>query len=131
MVCLDTSFIIALIRRDPRAEKKLQEITEADLRLTITPITMCELFEGAYKASRKTEEIRKVRSLAQRIEMLEFSLSVCERYGRLIRELDSKGTPIGDLDTLIASLAISHNEALLTRNVEHFEKVPALMVESW
>ncbi len=65
------------------------------------------------------------------MELLELSLAVCEKYGRLVTDLKARGSPIGDLDTLVASTAIVHRQTLLTRNKAHFEKVPGLIVESW
>src|SRR5205807_1197479 len=66
-----------------------------------------------------------------RLRSPELSLSVCEKYGRLTNELKAKGSPIGDLDTLVASTALVHRQILLTRDKAHFEKVPGLVVESW
>ncbi len=77
MVCLDTTFLVDLVRARPEAEKKLLH------------------------------------------------------YGRLTNELKAKGSPIGDLDTLVASTALVHRQILLTRDKAHFEKVPGLVVESW
>ena len=48
-----------------------------------------------------------------------------------MNELRSKGSPIGDFDTLVASAAITNRQILLTRNKAHFEKVPGLIVETW
>jgi len=130
MVCLDTSFLIALIRRDPAAEKKLEEYFATETKLSTTPITACELFKGAYE-TRKNENIAKVRKILTLLEILDFSVDACERYGRLVNELYLKGSPIGDLDTMIASIALTHAEPLLTSDKEHFEKVPGLITESW
>ena len=47
MVCVDTSFLIALIRRDHEAETKLEAYIAAEAKLSTTPITACELFKGA------------------------------------------------------------------------------------
>lgn len=131
MVCLDTSFIIALIRRDPRAEKKLEEYVTMGARLSTTPITACELFKGAYRSKKKDLEVRKVREILSRLEILDFSIDACEKYGKLVNDLERMGTPIGDLDAMIASLALTHNEPLTTADREHFERVPGLIVESW
>jgi len=131
MVCLDTSFIIALIRRDPRAERKLEEYVGKGARLSTTPITACELFKGAYKSKRRDLEVRKVREMLARLEILGFSIDSCERYGKLVNDLELAGSPIGDLDAIIASLALTHNESVATADKEHFERVPGLIVESW
>jgi len=61
MVCFDTSFMIALIRRDANAEKKLEEYVASEAKISTTPITACELFKGAYR-SRKKENVQKSES---------------------------------------------------------------------
>ncbi|MDW8033801.1 MAG: type II toxin-antitoxin system VapC family toxin [Nitrososphaerota archaeon] len=131
MVCLDTSFIIALIRRDPRAEKKLEEYVDRGLRLSTTPITACELFKGAYRSKKKDVEVVKVREILSRLDILDFSIDACEKYGKLVNDLERAGTPISDLDAIIASLALTHNESLVTSDRENFERISGLIIESW
>jgi len=131
LVCLDTSFLIDLLRGTPAAEKKLQFYTDKFEPITTTPISAAELFKGAYRAKEKRAELAKVRALLEYFELLDLSLQACENYGRLLNELRSKGSPIGDLDTLVASAAITDRQILLTRNKAHFEKVPGLIVETW
>ncbi|HEY4700138.1 MAG TPA: hypothetical protein VIH27_07240 [Nitrososphaerales archaeon] len=43
MTCLDTDFIIDLLRRKPAAEKKLDDLTADGDRLTTTPLNASEL----------------------------------------------------------------------------------------
>jgi len=50
-------------------------------------------------------------------------------WGQLAADL--KSNTIGDLDLLIASIALSNRQALLTRNKKHFERVPGLELEVW
>ncbi|MCX6653640.1 MAG: type II toxin-antitoxin system VapC family toxin [Candidatus Bathyarchaeota archaeon] len=131
MVCLDTSFIIALIRRDERALAKLEEYTASETRLTTTPITACELFKGAYKSTRREKELQKVKTTLGFLEMLNFSVEASERYGKLMASEGLHGAPIGDLDAMIASLALTHGEEIVTSNRKHFERVDGLQVNSW
>ncbi|HEY4823048.1 MAG TPA: type II toxin-antitoxin system VapC family toxin [Candidatus Bathyarchaeia archaeon] len=128
---MDTSFLIDLLRENPAAEKKFQYYTENYEPLTTTPINAAELFKGAYSAKEKRSEVGKARGILEYLELLDMSIPVCETYGRLVSELRSKGAPIGDLDTLIASTAIVHRQILVTRNKGHFDRVPGLVVESW
>ena len=120
-----------LVRAKPEAEGKLRHYLEKDERITTTPVNAAELFEGAYSTKTRRVEVERVRGLLEHLELLELSLDVCEKYGRLVNDLKGKGSPIGDLDTLIASTAITHREILLTRNKSHFERVPGLVVETW
>lgn len=130
LVCLDTSFLVDLLRGSPAAEKRLQFYVDSYEPLATTPISAAELFKGAY-ASRSRTEAAKVKSILEYLELLPMPVSACENYGRLINELRSKGSPIGDLDLLIASTAMTHRQILLTRNKKHFEKIPGLIVETW
>ncbi len=131
MVCLDTDFIVALLRKDERAIERLRSLTQKGETLTITPITACELFKGAYSAGDARREVQKIKDLLEYLTLLEFSVASCERFGKIYAALKNQGFPIGDLDTIIASLAMTHNQSLLTNNVKHFERISGLILESW
>lgn len=131
MTCLDTDFIIDLLRRKSEAEKKLEDLTTEGDKLTTTPLNASELYKGAYNSSRPIEEAKKVRHLLETLDILEFSIAASETFGKLSIELRRKGNDIGDFDLLIASIALTHGEPLLTKNAKHFSKVPGLAVESY
>lgn len=128
---MDTSFLVDLLRGKQDAIRELEKIENEGERITTTPISASELFEGAYNSMNSEKESERVRQLLRRIELLGFSIQVCEKYGKLAHELKSLGKQIGDLDTLIASLAMAHNEAILTANVHHFNRIPGLIVRAW
>jgi tRNA(fMet)-specific endonuclease VapC len=130
MVCCDTSFLAALIRRDPQAEKLLDEYLALEAELSTTPITACELFKGAYK-SKKDENVAKVRKMLAYLKILDLSVDACDRYGRLLNELQMKGSPTSDLDAMIASIALAFGEPLITSDTNHFQNVPGLVLRSW
>jgi tRNA(fMet)-specific endonuclease VapC len=46
-------------------------------------------------------------------------------------ELESQGTPIGSLDTLVAGHAASMGVTLVTNNERELSRVPGLVVENW
>jgi tRNA(fMet)-specific endonuclease VapC len=46
-------------------------------------------------------------------------------------ELRRTGQPIGDLDLLIASVAMSRNLKVVTNNLRHFERIPEIALENW
>ena len=52
-------------------------------------------------------------------------------YGRIAAELAQRGTPIGDLDVLIAAQAVHLRLTLVTNNVKHFARVRGLKVVNW
>ena len=131
MVCVDTSFLVALLRRNPAAEEKLESYLQAEEPVTTTPVCACELFAGAYKSKKRDNEVKRVKEFLSRMELLDFSAQACERFGKVRSELESKGTPLGDFDIMIASIALAHSQQVLTRDVDHFRKIPGLIVETW
>ncbi len=131
MTCLDTDFIIDLLRRKPDAEKKLEDLTLDGVTLATTPLNASELYQGAYNSGQPMEEAKKVRRLLETLEILEFSIAASETFGKLSTELKRIGNEIGVFDLLIASIALVHGETLLTRNDRHFSKVPGLAVENY
>jgi tRNA(fMet)-specific endonuclease VapC len=45
--------------------------------------------------------------------------------------LERAGTPIGPLDTLIASQAVARKFTLVTNNEREFRRVAGLSIENW
>ena len=131
MVCLDTSVIIALLRRDASATAKFEETAAAGGMVSTTVVSMCELYAGAYGSRRVTQELQRVETLASLLRVLEFEVAAAKRYGELVNSQELRQKPIGDFDLVIASIAMSSQEPVATRNVEHFSRVPGLEVEYW
>lgn len=46
-------------------------------------------------------------------------------------DLRTKGTPIDDIDILIAGIAIANDLVLVTHNLGHFDRIERLKVEDW
>jgi len=131
LVCLDTSILIALIRKDKKAVDKL--VSEAVRRRSVstTVINLCELYSGAYASSEPSKELEKVRGLASHLELLDLDVDAARKYGELVNHPEIKAAPIGDFDLIIAAIALSHGEPLATRNIDHFARVPELQLEAW
>jgi tRNA(fMet)-specific endonuclease VapC len=53
------------------------------------------------------------------------------RYGRAFRHLRDNGNLIGSNDLWIAATGLAYEMPVVTRNVEHFRRVPGLEVESY
>jgi type I restriction-modification system DNA methylase subunit len=89
--------------------------------------------EGTGKASNDsfTDIILKLTRKRNTLDILEFSIAASETFWKLSIDLKRNGTEIGDFDLLIASIALTYGETLLTRNVRHFSRVPGLAVESY
>lgn len=126
MVCLDTNFLILLIRQDSQTHTKLRTLRGP---LCTTIISLVELYKGVYGKPDVNREIGKIESILRFIRVIALDHKSCKIFGELYTKL--KSNPLEDADLLIASMTISNNETLLTRNVRHFGRVSTLKTETW
>ena len=131
MVCLDTSVLVALIRKDQAAIDGLTAEAERGGTVSTTVVNLCELYSGAYGSKNPQKELAKVQDLVSDLGLLELDAGAAKRYGELANDAALKRAPIGDFDLIIASIALEQREKLATRNVKHFSRVPGLATEQW
>ncbi len=130
MVCLDTSVLVALIRKDETAIDGLAAEAERGGTVSTTSINICELYAGAYGSREPQKELARVEDLLLHLRILELDAAAAKRYGELANDATLRREPIGDIDLIIASIALEQNEKLVTR-VKHFSRVPGLVVGLW
>ena len=130
MYCLDTDFLVGLLRKDESATAFAKKLGESGEGVSVTPIAVAELFTGAY-LSEHPENVELVQDLIANLDLLAFDATAAQVAGQTIAALQKQGQPIGDFDTLIAAVAMRHNKTLVTRNVKHFQRVPNLKVVEW
>ncbi len=125
---LDTDISSYIIRRRPATlVGRFEKYAET---LNVSVITAAELRFGAEKAGRpKLAEL--VEAYLERLAILDWSNEVTSHYARIRSELEHSGKPIGNMDLLIASHAVSQGMTLVTNSIKHFSHVPGLKVEVW
>lgn len=134
MVCLDTSVVLDLTGR--RGKRRLEQAraalialghaTAAVWRMTIPIFVLAELFEGIERARQPDLEEAKLQALLADVDVLEFDQLAARAFGAIAAELSRKGTPIADMDALIAAVALRWDQTLVTANVRDFGRVPGL-----
>jgi tRNA(fMet)-specific endonuclease VapC len=127
---LDTNVCIYLIRRQPpEVLRKFEEYTVGEIG--VSSVTVAELRYGAEKSAQKARNWEALSRFLLPLVVAEFGQDAAAAYGRIRAALESEGTPIGPLDTLIAAHAVSLGVTLVTNNVREFGRVPGLEVEDW
>lgn len=129
--CLDTDVIIEFFRGNPKIIEKFKDVMESAETLSITRITLCELFRGAYLSKHPERESKRILSLLNSCRVLGLTLDACIKFGSISALLSKKGEIIGDADLLIGCIALSHNQTLVTNNLKHFQRIPDLKMENW
>ena len=130
MWMLDTDVCIALIKRQPpELIGRLKKHKPGDV--AVSSITLAELSFGASKSAQPAKNRAALDQFLLPLEILAFDDVAAECYGRVRAALEVNGTPIGPLDTLIASHALSIDATIVTNNVREFSRVQGLRVENW
>jgi tRNA(fMet)-specific endonuclease VapC len=125
---LDTDISSYIIKRRPATlVERFEKHAES---LSVSVMTAAELRFGAAKAGRrKLAEL--VEAYLERLAILDWTNEVTGHYAQIRSELERSGKPIGNMDLLIASHAVSQRMVLVTNNLKHFTSVPGLTVEVW
>ena len=123
----DTNAFIALMKKNPVFLSKLKQHSPTDI--AVPSIVIFELYYGAYKSQKVSENLAKLKKIPFRI--LPFTLEDAQIAGKIRSELTQSGTPIGGYETLIAAQAVSRNLLLVTQNVREFARIDELNWEDW
>jgi tRNA(fMet)-specific endonuclease VapC len=127
---LDTSICVELLRG--RAPAVLARMRSLDVdEVTISSITLAELQYGVAKSANPARHEVLLAEFCAPLDILPFDALAAETYGRTRTAIERNGTPIGPLDALIASHALSLHVTLVTNNDREFRRVPGLRVEKW
>ena len=128
MYMLDTDTCSYVLKTKSRSlGEKFESHSES---IAISEVVLAELRYGADKHQNRTQEIHElINTFITHLDVVPWAASA--EYGKLLADLERAGTPIGNLDTLIAAHAICLDCVLVTNNLQHFSRVPDLTLENW
>lgn len=126
---LDTNIVIYVMKRRPL--EVLHIFNQHANRMAISAITLSELFHGAEKSQRVSENLLAIEDFCSRLEVLAYSANAAQHYGAIRSVLEKSGLSIGVNDIHIAAHARSEGLIVVTNNVTEFARVPGLQVENW
>jgi tRNA(fMet)-specific endonuclease VapC len=130
---LDTDTLSDLMRRAPSPALLRRVAAAAPEDQATSSITLGELLYGAHRLEARSAGLlqRVAETVRANLPVLPFDAAAAAVYGRVRADLEARGTPIGEADTQIASIALANDLVVVTANVRHFERVPDLTVENW
>ncbi|ULA62472.1 MAG: tRNA(fMet)-specific endonuclease VapC [Nitrospira sp.] len=127
---LDTNICIYLIKQQPPSVLE-RFLSHQVGDIGISSITVAELDYGASKSRQASKNRAALEQFLAPLDMASFDREAASAYGKLRAALEQKGTPIGNMDLLIAAHALSLGVRLVTNNGREFRRVPGLKVENW
>ncbi len=127
---LDTNICIYII--NSQSEKLAKKLKTYDIeQFTVSSVSVAELRYGIAKSQATEKNNLALDQFLLPLKIVNFDNNAAMSYGKLCAKLETKGKPIGPLDTLIAAQALAHELTLITNNTREFSRIDGLKIENW
>lgn len=127
---LDTNVCIFSVKgRFPSIKERLKALAPENVK--IASIVRAELLLGAKKSNNPQKAIETITRFLLPFEVIPFCAKATDLYADIRFALESKGTPVGPNDLIIASTVMAHNAILVTHNTREFQRIKGLRFEDW
>ncbi len=126
---LDTDTCIYALKQNSNVLQRLLSSPREDVWLSV--ITEAELRTGAAKSSSPVKTLHLVENFLRPLTLIDFTSDDAIAYASVRAKLERAGSPIGPLDTLIASQAVARKLTLVSNNEREFRRVRGLAIENW
>ncbi len=126
MICLDSSFIVDILRRRESALKKLKELREEEI--FATAISEYEILNGAYLGDCSNEKIKNISSFFNSVAVHNFDSNAALIAAEIRSDLIKHGKEIEENDCMIIGTAISNNCKTIITNDNQFKRINELKV---
>ncbi len=136
---LDTDHLSILQRRsEPDFSKLSKRLNNHSPDLIfVTIISFQEQFQGWLAFINQSKSMQQIVNAYSKLESLIHLFSVSQilsfdtKAANIAEKLKKQKLHVGTMDLRIASIVLSHNAVLLTRNLSDFDKIPDLKIEDW
>lgn len=126
---LDTNICSYILRRHP--PEMIERFAALDrTSLWLSSIVAAELRFGAAKLQ-SPKFTAAVEQWLAGFELRPWPLEASHHYAQARAVLERQGTPIGNMDLMIAAHALAEDSVIITNNAREFHRVPGVAVEEW
>ncbi|HUK85776.1 MAG TPA: type II toxin-antitoxin system VapC family toxin [Candidatus Acidoferrum sp.] len=130
MTIIDTSVMIPFLNGSLEAINKVRILSNKNGQVVITIITAYELLKGARLSSKPEDNLTNVKDAIFNMRILDLSSEACEEASNIFCELKKSGKMISEFDILIAAIAKTNDESILTRD-QHFKSIKGIDLVQW
>lgn len=128
---VDTDVLIDVMTDDEQAKRRVEDLESRRVPLRISSISLFELSHSIERVVDSADRRRRIEAVLESKPAYPADDAVMKKAGRIDGRLASEGRAVGMGDTIIAATALVHEEPVLTRNVDHFERIDGVGIESY
>lgn len=130
MICLDSDFILDLLKRKQNAVLKFRSLKGETI--VSTEVSYFEILYGMFRRRQFSQvEMNLVQEFFDSLPNMVLDHSSAYNAAEIAGNLEKDGLTIGFSDSLIAGICLSNNCIILTKNVKHFSRIKGLKVETY
>jgi tRNA(fMet)-specific endonuclease VapC len=127
---LDTNTVSFLLRGQHQAvQQHLKRTALSDVCISV--ITEAELLYGLERKPDAVTLARVVHEFLLRVESVAWNSAAARTYARLRTRCEQRGTPLGNMDLLIASQAHAEQAVLVTNDASFAHLADLLTLADW
>ena len=128
MYLLDTNICIALLKGNPQVISSFNACAD---ECYISTINVAELYKGVYCSQQVEQNLSSLELFLKDMPIVSFDLLASKEFGKIQSELRQIGKPTGELDAMIAAVARSRHDRIVTNNTKDFINISGLGLENW
>lgn len=128
---LDTGSASDYIHRRHGVYERARQAAGTGDRIGIGLPVLAELWYGVEYSDSREKNAERLRRVLPELIVWPLTETAAEEYGRIAAELRRLGRPIGKIDMLIASIALSLGKTIVVSADNDLTAVPGLTVENW
>ena len=127
---IDTDILSMFLKGNTTVKENFKYYLKAYSCINISIITHYEILSGLEHkgASRQINSFLEFVSINN---VLPLTMQSSEKSAVIYANLRKKGTPVDDIDLLIAGIAIANNMTIVNNNTSHFERIEGIEVGNW
>lgn len=129
MFVLDTNILVYFFKGVGAVAERLLSIAPREVGLP--SIVLYELEVGISKSTSPGKRREQLKDFASTVRILPFGAAEARQAAAIRVDLEGRGSPIGPYDVLIAAMALTHNDVLVTHNTREFSRIDGLRLEDW
>ncbi|RQG97295.1 PIN domain-containing protein [Natrarchaeobius chitinivorans] len=124
---LDTSFLVDVLRGEETVKQAIRTVDERGTA-RVSSVTVMELWEGIHLADPAENQRAIVTNVLEDVREVPFDRDCATTAGEINTRLHRNGTPIEAADVMIAATALVRDVPVVTKNVDHFERIDDLEI---
>ncbi len=128
MYLLDTNICIAIIKENPQVIRQFKTKYQD---CYLSSLVLGELYKGVYCSTKVEYNLGILPKFINKLLIVDFNANDALEFGKIQGELKQIGRPTGVVDALLAAMARSRQDILVTDNTRHFINITNLQLENW